>query len=166
MVLIDSNTELSQKHDTELVWQALSLQEQKREAHLMAVYAARIDRMDQNIGRVVDVLAKKGQLQNTVILFLSNNGACPAGNLVLGKYAHPRFDAEATAGTPASFTGYGANWANVSNTPFRLYKSRVHEGGIATPFIAWYPQRFAGGRLVHETGISSISCRLWHSWRV
>jgi arylsulfatase len=116
----------------------------------MEVYAAMIDRMDQNIGRLLDQLQINGQLKNTVIFFLSDNGGCKAGNLAVGKYANPRFRPDAFPGGPESFTGYGQNWANVSNTPFREFKTDIHEGGIATPFIAWYPERFPSGRINHS----------------
>ena len=97
----------------------------------MAVYAAQIDRMDQNIGRVVKKLEDLGRLENTLILFLADNGGC-AEEVNRG-----------TAGVPPgpadSFLSYGLPWANASNTPFRLYKHWVHEGGISTPLIAHWP---------------------------
>jgi arylsulfatase A-like enzyme len=73
----------------------------------MAVYAAMIDRMDQNTGRLIRQLEQEGYSKNTLIIFLSDNGASSAGNLACSKYSHPRFDPEAPAGTPKSFTGYG-----------------------------------------------------------
>jgi arylsulfatase len=116
----------------------------------MAIYAAMIDRMDQNIGRLLEHLEKNGQLDNTVVFFQSDNGGCAAGNLAYSHYSHPRFDPEALPGTPESFTGYGRDWANVSNTPFRFFKSHIHEGGIATPCIAWFPKRFPGNKIVEQ----------------
>ncbi|MCH8240419.1 MAG: sulfatase-like hydrolase/transferase, partial [Proteobacteria bacterium] len=99
----------------------------------MAIYAAQIDRMDQGIGRIVQALKRRGLFDNTLILFLADNGGCAEG----GEFG----------GGPANFLGtkqgymlsYGRGWANASNTPFRRYKHWVHEGGIATPLIAHWP---------------------------
>ena len=143
--LISEQTPLSEKNPAERDWDALSEIEQQREARLMAVYAAMVDRLDQNIGRLLDYLEAQGQLENTAILFLSDNGGSTAGSLTGGKYGHPRFDPNALPGTPASFTGYGKSWANVSNTPFRFFKADIYEGGIASPFITWYPGHFKAG---------------------
>ncbi len=104
-------------------------------AQRMAVYAAMIDRMDQGIGRIIDTLKKKGVFDNTLILFLADNGGC-----------HERIDSkiqndpEATIGEPASYQAYRRPWANASNTPFRMFKHWVHEGGNSTPLIAHWPE--------------------------
>ena len=140
--LISQQTKLSKKNPAERDWSRISEEEQQQEARLMTVYAAMVDRLDQNIGRLLDFLEASGQLENTVVFFLSDNGGSTAGSLTGGKYGHPRFDPEATLGTPASFTGYGKTWANVSNTPFRYFKTDTYEGGIVSPFVAWYPKRF------------------------
>jgi arylsulfatase A-like enzyme len=99
----------------------------------MAVYAAQIDRMDQNIGRLLKKLEDKKQLDNTLILFLADNGGCAEENIA-GETKVP-------AGPADSFTSYHTGWANVSNTPFRLYKHWSHEGGISSPLIAHWPAR-------------------------
>ncbi len=145
MGLIHPDTKLSDRFEAVNAWDSLSKEEKEKQAHLMTVYAAMIDRMDQNIGRLINQLEQEGYSKNTLIIFLSDNGGCSAGNLAYSKYSHPRFDPEAPAGTPESFTGYGKAWANVSNTPYRLFKAKTHEGGIASPFIAWFPQRFKKG---------------------
>lgn len=147
--LIDSQTRLSEKTRPDRDWETLSPDERIHEARLMEVYAAMIDRMDQNIGRLLKFLERSEQLENTIILFLSDNGACKAGSLASGKYANQRLDPDALPGTADSFTGYGAYWANVSNTPFREYKSDIHEGGIASPFIIWYPGQFPADHINH-----------------
>ena len=105
--LIDSTTVLTEKNPSEITWNDLTDTQQSEEAHLMAVYAAMVDRLDQNIGRLLSFLEETDRLENTVILFLSDNGASPAGSLTGGKYGHPRFDPDAEVGGPASFTGYG-----------------------------------------------------------
>jgi arylsulfatase A-like enzyme len=97
----------------------------------MAVYAAQIDRLDQDIGKLLVKLRQIGADENTLALFLSDNGGC-AEEVDRCKPAVP-------AGDPDSFLSYGLPWANASNTPFRLYKHWVHEGGIATPLIACWP---------------------------
>jgi arylsulfatase len=97
----------------------------------MAVYAAQIDRMDQNIGRVLAKLKETGAEENTLVMFLSDNG----GGYLLQDSGQPG----AVIGTKESFASYGLPWANASNTPFRLFKTWVHEGGIATPLVACWP---------------------------
>lgn len=130
-------------------WENLPRDEKARLARKMEVYAAMVDRMDQNIGRLVDHLGAAGELENTLIVFLSDNGASPAGGV---SYLHERFDPDAPPGGPDSFTAYGRGWAEVSNTPFRNYKATVHEGGVATPFIAHWPRGIPAGLVSHEPG--------------
>ncbi len=96
----------------------------------MAVYAAQMDNMDQNLGRVVAHLKAIGEYENTIIMYLQDNGACAEA---IGK------NDENNPGTAESYIGYGLPWANLSNTPFRMYKHFVHEGGISTPFIFHWP---------------------------
>lgn len=118
------------------VWDELS-DEQKTELDLrMAIYAAMVERMDWNIGRVVEHLRKLGELQNTLILFLSDNGACHEGGLLGGDF---RRDLKGTTGTADSYRTYGQSWSNAGNTPFRKHKHWTHEGGISTPLIAHWP---------------------------
>jgi arylsulfatase len=150
MGLIHPATKLSERNEKVQAWDSLSDEEQEHQERMMTVYAAMIDRMDQNIGRIIEQLEFSGQLDNTLIIFLSDNGGCRAGNLAYSSYSHERFDPEALPGTPESFTGYGAGWANASNTPYRLYKSQTHEGGIATPFIAYYPRKFGKNKIIQS----------------
>ena len=111
----------------------------------MATYAAMVEILDRNIGRVIEDLRSNGELDNTLILFLSDNGACaewdPWGfdvrtgpDNILHKGAY--LDA---MGQPGTFHSYGSGWANACNTPWRLYKHYGHEGGIAAPCIAHWP---------------------------
>ena len=114
-------------------WDSLS-DEKKDEMDLrMAVYAAMIDRMDRNIGKLVESLEERGILDNTLILFLADNGGCAEGGL----WGFQRGDEP--IGSPQSYASYGLCWANASDTPFRRYKKWTHEGGIATPLIAHWP---------------------------
>jgi arylsulfatase len=138
----------------------------------MEVYAAQIDRMDQGIGRIIQALEETGQFENTLIVFLSDNGACaediPEGvavetlvdELMIAKATtrtgQPvRFgnDPDIMPGPEDTYQSYGTAWANLSNTPFRLYKHWIHEGGIATPFIVHWPNGIAErGGLRHHPG--------------
>ena len=114
-------------------WEDLS-DEQRDELDLrMAIYAAQVDRMDHNIGRLVAELEALGELEHTLILFLADNGACAEGGELGGG---PAEQLETREGYVLS---YGRAWANASNTPFRSYKHWVHEGGIASPLIAHWP---------------------------
>ena len=108
----------------------------------MQVHAAMIDRLDQNVGRLIRALEEEGQLENTVIFFLSDNGGCPNG----------RVDTpEEEIGSRSSFVAYGKSWANVSNTPYRKYKAMTHEGGLLTPLVAHWPAGIrAPGQISHE----------------
>ncbi|MCF7784907.1 MAG: arylsulfatase [Prosthecobacter sp.] len=162
MGLIAKNAELSPTFGD---W--TQVKDKAWETRCMEVYAAMIDRMDQGIGRVVGTLEKKGMLQNTLILFLQDNGGCQEG---IGRQAMPpKFNTQTfpviaqdairldvipkqtrdgqpvkqgqgiMPGGPNDYIAYGEAWANVSNTPHRMYKHFVHEGGISTPLIAHWP---------------------------
>ena len=117
-------------------WESLSEAEQDALDLEMAVYAAMIDRLDQNIGRVIAKLERMNALEDTLIVFLSDNGACP--------YDSNR-DFSIPPGGPASYRTLSAAWANVGNTPFRFYKQYGHEGGAHTHFIARWPAAVAPG---------------------
>lgn len=124
-------------------WKSLSKQEREREALMMEIYAAMVDRVDQNVGRVVDKLKAQGKLDNTLIMFASDNGGCAEGANAKVKSTDPK-----DAGKIASYDVVGENWANVQNTPLRFYKNYSHEGGICTPFIASWPKEMNnGGRI-------------------
>ncbi len=133
MGIVKKEWPLSPRDSVAPAWETLS-EEKKRDMDLrMAIYAAQVDRMDQNIGRVVRKLRQLGQLDNTLILFLSDNGGCAEG----GAFGFDR--ATGPLGTAESYSSYGLAWANASNTPFRRFKHWVHEGGISTPLIAHWP---------------------------
>lgn len=129
-------------------WNSLN-DEKKKEMDLrMAIYAAQVDRMDQNIGRVVETLKTNGDLENTVIFFLSDNGGCAEGGM-LGSQKLADLNHKDTP----FMTSYGQAWANASNTPFRLFKHYVHEGGISTPLIVHWPKKITeGGKLYTHPG--------------
>lgn len=109
------------------------------EAEKMAVYAAMVEILDRNVGKMIDALKQSGQFDNTVILFLSDNGGCHEN--IRGRTKQDILPADTVlalslpAGPIKSYQTYGMKWANLSNVPFRHHKSTIHEGGIATPFI-------------------------------
>lgn len=103
----------------------------------MAAYAACIDAMDQNIGRLMQTLKDLGQVDNTLVFFLSDNGACAEGG-VLGQGDEEAIRNPWSSGYSSS-PAIGRAWANACNTPFRLYKHFVHEGGMATPLVVHWP---------------------------
>ncbi len=129
-------------------WADLTPAQQDYQAEKMAIHAAMIDRMDQEIGRVIAQIKAMGQLENTLILFLSDNGAS-AEIMVRGDGN----DMSAPMGSAASFLCLGPGWANMSNAPFRRYKIWTHEGGTSTPLIACWPKGIsARGELRHDLG--------------
>lgn len=126
-------------------WTSLPAERRADLARRMAIYAAMVDRMDQNIGRVLGELERRGELQNTLIVFTSDNGACaewdPFGfDIKSGpKNILHRDEALDQMGKPGTFHSVGSGWANASNAPWRLYKHYNHEGGIAVPCILYWP---------------------------
>jgi arylsulfatase len=150
MGLIPQTWRLSPQDPDAAEWDKLDEAKKQEMDRKMAVYAAMIDRMDQNIGRLVELLEKAGQLDNTLIFFLSDNGACHEG----GTFGHNfRPDLTGPIGTEDSYHSYGVSWSNASNTPFRRHKHWVHEGGIATPLIVHWPAGFeARGELRRQVG--------------
>ena len=111
-------------------WGELSEGEKDLEDLKMAVYAAMIDRVDQNLGRLFAKVRELGEWENTLVLFLSDNGACPE---------QPNTTPGIPPGPVESYRTISVGWANASNTPYRKFKSTDYEGGIRTPFIAHWP---------------------------
>jgi len=117
-------------------WERLPETKRRETARKMAVYAAMIEIMDAEIGRLRASLEASGELDDTVIVFLSDNGACAEGG-PLGK--NFRLDLRGPVGSVDSYHNYGRSWSNLSNTPFRRHKAHTHEGGIRSPFIVRWP---------------------------
>ncbi len=135
--LIDPEWELAPRPDQISAWEDLSGEEQDQWDLEMAIYAAQIERMDAGIARILAVLDERGFTDNTLIVFLSDNG---------GAAEDPNGSLEgAVLGERDSFEGYGLRGAHVSSAPFRRTKKFIHEGGISTPFIARWPRGFEGG---------------------
>jgi arylsulfatase len=116
-------------------WKDLPADEQERFDHLMAAYAAVVHRMDKAVGDLVAGLKQRGVFENTLILFMSDNGGNAEGG--------PKGTTSGDPSTAKSSWFCGMSWAFVENTPFRLYKHYNHEGGIATPLIAHWPAGIA-----------------------
>lgn len=129
--VVTENAGLSPRDEQVEAWESLSVEKKNEMAMRMAIYAAQIDIMDQGIGRIVQTLRKKGQLENTLILFLSDNGAC-------AEYISSGRSKEVT-GKEDTFESYRIQWANLGSTPFKEFKHYTYEGGIATPLIAHWP---------------------------
>jgi len=139
--LLDEQWPLSPRDEANTAWE--DTENKEWEDHRMAVYAAMMYNLDLGIGKVLQTLEEKGELENTLILFLSDNGAC--AEVINGTQTrHGFFENGGTRpdilpGGPDTYAAYGRAWANAGNTPFRFYKKWTHEGGIATPFIAYWP---------------------------
>jgi len=140
--LFDESLALPVRDETVPAWETI---EDKEAWDLkMAVYAAMIDRMDQNIGRVLKKISDLGKEENTLIIFLSDNGGCAEDVNHTPGIAPGPVDSYCTVDKP---------WANASNSPFRKYKNTDHEGGICTPFIASWPKAIRGqGKITNAVG--------------
>ena len=150
--MIDARWPLSPRDGRNRPWEELSEEEKDWRDELMAVYAAMVDRLDQVIGQVMAKLKEVGAEENTLVTFVSDNGACPYTNMWGDQ---PRTDSQGRiipVGGPQATYAYGWEWANAGNTPFRKYKRYIHEGGIATPFIAYWPAGIQAGQMADQVG--------------
>ena len=168
MKILDEAWQLTARDPSQPPWSDAQYKEWNQRR--MEVYAAQITRMDAGIGRIINTLEETGQLDNTLILFLADNGGCaeelggpPAirdSNSLIstettsdGQPVYRGNDPSIMPGPETTYQSYGVPWANLSNTPFREYKHWVHEGGIATPLIAHWPDAIkSGGELRHQPG--------------
>ena len=131
-----------------LQWDTLNPAQREFQSAKMAVHAAMIDRMDREIGRVLAQLRTMGALDNTLVFFLSDNGA--SAEIMVRGDGH---NSKAAPGSGATFLCLGPGWSSMANTPFRRHKTWVHEGGIATPLIVHWPRGItARGELRHTPG--------------
>jgi arylsulfatase len=153
------NTKTGWANKINPAWDSLPADRRADLARRMAVYAAMVDRMDQAVGRVVADLKSSGALENTLIVFLSDNGACAEwdpwgfdGSSGPNNVLH-HDDSLKSVGAPGSYISYGSGWANACNTPLRLYKHYGYEGGISTPLVIHWPARIsAKGALRTQAG--------------
>jgi arylsulfatase A-like enzyme len=129
-------------------WGTLTESQSVFQACKIAIYAAMIDRMDREIGRVLEQLRTMGAFKNTLIFFLSDNGA--SAEIMVRNDGH---NPAAPAGSAGTHLCLGPGWSTVANTPFRRHKTWVHEGGIATPLVVHWPNGLAArGELRHDPG--------------
>ncbi len=152
MGIVSDLTQLSPSNCPE--WSSLADAEQAEAAFRREIYAAQVERMDQNIGRIVAKLRELELIDNTLLLFLSDNGCCAEGGMFGYQWKKNRSDNfsqwRKQSGRSSSM---GEAWSNASNTPFRLHKRWVHEGGIATPLIVHWPNVItSGGGLTRQPG--------------
>lgn len=143
--LFNDAVQLSSRDEKVPAWETLSADKQQEFAMRMAIYSAQIDAMDQGIGRIVNKLKEEGELDNTLIFFLSDNGAC-AEFISSG-------ESKEVNGKANTWESYRIHWANAGSTPYREYKHWIHEGGIATPLIVHWPDGIKGkNEFVREPG--------------
>ncbi len=133
--LIDRQWKISPRHKDAKPWSEMSDEKKSDLSHRMSVYAAQIDSIDQNVGRLTSKLKELGKFENTIIMFLSDNGCSAEG----GPGGFRRGDKSKRIGTGATYASAGLEWANVSDTPFQKFKMSTHEGGISTPLIVHWP---------------------------
>jgi arylsulfatase len=158
--ILDRKWQISPRDRSALPWE--EVEQKDWEDRRMAVYAAQVDRMDQGIGKIVATVRELGLEEDTLIMFLSDNGGCaeflaedgfvqnvlwPMRN---GKQVRAGNFPGVMPGSEDTYMSYDLPWANASNTPFRLYKHWVHEGGIATPLVVSWPSVIKKRRVVHE----------------
>ncbi len=131
-----------------VAWDSLTDEQRRFQATKMAIHAAMVDRTDREIGRLLDQLRHMGVLEDTLVLFLSDNGA--SAEIMIRAGGH---DPSAPPGSEATHLCLGPGWSTCSNSPFRRHKIWVHEGGVATPLVACWPNSIeARGELRHDVG--------------
>jgi len=146
--LVDARWPLTPRAPNSPAWDSVPQAQKERFDHIMSIYAGMIHAMDRSVGALVNGLKQRGALDNTLILFLSDNG----GNAESGP--NGKYEGK-NPGGPDSTVFLGQNWATLNNTPFRKWKHYVHEGGSATPLIAHWPQGIQSslnGKLNHQPG--------------
>jgi arylsulfatase len=153
MGVIDASWPLSPRDEESMPWE--EAENKPLEERRMEVYAAQITAMDRAIGRVLEKIRALGKHDNTLVLFLADNGGCHEdANIEQGTGRNTWGDPNAMPGPVASFDAYGLPWANASNVPFRRFKSWVHEGGVSSPLVCRWPAGLRGekGGWTNEVG--------------
>lgn len=161
-----ATTKLSERWKSDLKWE--NNPNKDYDALAMAVHAAMIDCMDQGIGRIINALKQTGQLDNTLIVFLSDNGASAENCAAYG----PGFDrpnetrdgrkivysteTQAVPGPETTYSSIGPRWANVANTPYEFWKAESSEGGIHTPMIAFWPKGITANKGVFNPHVGHV----------
>lgn len=131
-----------------VAWDSLTDEQKRFQATKMAIHAAMVDRTDREIGRLLDRLENMNVFEDTLVMFLSDNGA--SAEIMIRGQGH---DPDAPPGSEKTHLCLGPGWSNCSNSPFRRHKIWVHEGGVATPMVASWPNGIkARGELRHDMG--------------
>jgi arylsulfatase A-like enzyme len=158
--IIDAKWKISPRHEKAPLWNETPHKEW--EDRRMAVYAAQVHRMDHGVGHILQALRETGTEENTLVLFLSDNGGCaellkedgPVRNQIYptrrGEIVRAGNIPGVMPGSEETYMSYDLPWANASNTPFRLFKHWVHEGGISTPLVIRWPAGVNSHRMVHR----------------
>jgi arylsulfatase A-like enzyme len=166
--LLDPKWRLTDRDPTQPAWDEAD--EKAWRLRCMEVYAAQVDRMDQGIGRILEALRDTDQFDDTLVIFLADNGGCAedipedvtidelVDKLMIarrttrsGEPVHFGNDTSRMPGAEDTYQSYGKAWANLSNAPFRLYKHFIHEGGISTPLICHWPRGIPDQGAVRHT---------------
>lgn len=147
MKLFNTSVSLSPRDQNVRAWSETDSIQKIESDFRMAVYAAQVASMDENIGKLINVLDSLKKLDNTLILFLSDNGGCAEPYAEFGGGKSSDINNPEVTGA----VSYGIGWANLSNTPFYEYKVKSYEGGISTPFIAYWPKMKIKnqGKIIH-----------------
>ena len=143
MGIIDAKYKMSPREEGVKAWNSLSDKEKDAEDLKMSVYCAMIDRVDQNLGRIFGKVKELGEWENTLVLFLADNGGCKE---------QPNTTPGVPPGPVEGYRTISVGWANASNTPYRKFKSTDYEGGACTPFIAHWPAVIKPGTLTRQVG--------------
>ncbi|MCG8526239.1 MAG: arylsulfatase [Opitutales bacterium] len=149
--LFDESVQLTERDKRVRPWAEVDAKQKVHSDYRMAVYAAQVDCVDQNMGKLIEALEKRGELDNTLILFLSDNGASPEPFNEFGGQDMDQINNPDNGG----IVSYGLGWANASSTPFHSYKRNAEEGGIRTPLVVHWPKGISKklrGEWVDATG--------------
>ena len=133
-------------------WSKLDTAERQREEDRMEAYAAMVDRMDQGIGLVLEALEETGEADNTVVMFLSDNGGCASWPRPSSEEGFNEYNRDIPVGDGRGYEFVGKGWGWAQNAPFRRFKTWTYEGGIATPMIIRWPGKVTAGKVTHQVG--------------
>jgi arylsulfatase len=152
--IIAANAQLPPRWENIKPWNELTQEEKKIEERKMELYAAMVDNLDEHIGKVIEFLKKRNQLDNTLIVFMSDNGASAEDffyHKSMGPFLQKNYDnSYENMGKPTSFVSYGPQWAQASAAPFKLFKQWATEGGTVTPMIVY------GKWVNRKTGVENV----------
>lgn len=146
--IFDAGQQIAQRDSIVPLWANLSYDQQQFWQRKMEVYAAMVDHVDQGIGRILKELERLKKDKNTLIVFISDNGA-QGGYPQTNKWGSQRNTGP--VGTAGSYDFQDQSWASLSNSPLRSYKSYAYEGGMSSPFIAWFPGKIKEGAIKKGT---------------